>query len=247
MREGRTRLGMRWNRLKVAAGSTSGGFFIPYGYARHLKPPASPYTAIETGPRPARDALEPPDGGVRPAPATAEHPLRLRPRPRAWGQSMLPAFDGAAAYTLVRQIRPPRALRDGGIDCAFTCIPAPRGPGAPPRHLPALGLSAGDAALVLLGAERADRLDRVGLLRGGVSRPLRAANRRRPRRDAPRPALRAAGAIRCRGASGSAAGRSGTGRDSRRATRPGGPRPPPDRGRRRGRRPREAPSARAPG
>ena len=57
---------------------------------------------------------------------------------------MFPAFDGAAAYTLVRQIRPKRiieigsgnstrflarALRDGGIDCAFTCIdPAPRIP-----------------------------------------------------------------------------------------------------------------------
>ena len=48
MREGRIRLGMRWNRLKVAAGSTSGGFFIPYRYARDLEPPTTPYTAIET-------------------------------------------------------------------------------------------------------------------------------------------------------------------------------------------------------
>jgi hypothetical protein len=65
-------------------------------------------------------------------------------RDPTWGRSMFPAFDGAAAYTLVRQGRPKRiveigsgnstrfmarALRDGGIDCAFTCIdPAPRIP-----------------------------------------------------------------------------------------------------------------------
>ena len=56
MSEGRTRLGMRWNRLKVVAGSTSGGFFVPYGYARDLEPPATPYAAIETLFR-ARDGL----------------------------------------------------------------------------------------------------------------------------------------------------------------------------------------------
>ena len=65
-------------------------------------------------------------------------------RDPTWGRSMFPAFDGAAAYTMVRKARPrrileigsgnstrflARALRDGAIDCAFTCIdPAPRMP-----------------------------------------------------------------------------------------------------------------------
>ena len=148
MCEGRTRLGMRWNRLKVAAGSTSGGFFIPYGYARDLEPPATPYTAIETLFAPGTgSSVTTSPRGPRTCP-TPELPGR-RAGP-TWGQSMFPAFDGAAAYTLVRQIRPKRiveigsgnstrflarALRDGGIDCAFTCIdPAPRIPVGRPRR-----------------------------------------------------------------------------------------------------------------
>jgi hypothetical protein len=143
MREGRTRLGMGWNRLKVAAGSTSGGFFIPYRYARELQPPATPYPAVEALLH-ARDELF---RGFVTAMAThlpVYQGFGRDDRDPTWGRSMFPAFDGAAAYTLVRQVRPSRiieigsgnstrfmarALRDGGIDCAFTCIdPAPRIP-----------------------------------------------------------------------------------------------------------------------
>ena len=163
MREGRNRLGIRWNRLKVAAGSPSGGFFIPYRYASALKPPATPYPAVETLFR-ARDA------GFRDfVAAMATHLAAYRgfgadTRDPTWGRSMFPAFDGAAAYTLVREVRPSRiieigsgnstrflarALRDGGIDCAFTCIdPAPRIPveGLGVRSIPRL-LSETDADL----------------------------------------------------------------------------------------------------
>ena len=63
------------------------------------------------------------------------------PAPR-WAQDWVPGLDGAAAYALVRAGRPKRivevgsghstrfmarAARDGGFDCAITCIdPAPR-------------------------------------------------------------------------------------------------------------------------
>ena len=140
-REGRSRLGMRWNRLKVATGSTSGGFFIPYRYARELRPPATPYASVEAVFRTGEAGFK----ALVQAMAThlpAYRSFGSDPRDPTWGRSMFPAFDGAATYTIVRQARPrriveigsgnstrfiARALRDGGIDCAFTCIdPAPR-------------------------------------------------------------------------------------------------------------------------
>ena len=163
MREGRSRLGMRWNRLKVAAGSSSGGFFIPYRYAGALEPPATPYPAVaalfKARDRPFRDFVA----------AMARHLPAYQgfgadDRDPTWGRSMFPALDGAAAYTLVREVRPSRiieigsgnstrfmarALRDGGIACELTCIdPAPRIPveGLGVTALPRL-LAEGDADL----------------------------------------------------------------------------------------------------
>ena len=143
VREGRNRLGMRWNRLKVAAGATSGGFFIPYRYAGDLEPPATPYTAVAALFQ-ARDAEFQAFVAAMAKHLPAYQGFGADPRDPTWGRSMFPAFDGAAAYTLVRQVRPKRiveigsgnstrfmarALCDGGIDCAFTCIdPAPRVP-----------------------------------------------------------------------------------------------------------------------
>ena len=302
VREGRSRLGMRWNRLKVAAGATSGGFFIPYRYAGDLEPPATPYTAIAALFQ-ARDAEFQAFVAAMARHLPAYQGFGADPRDPTWGRSMFPAFDGAAAYTLVRQVRPKRiveigsgnstrfmarALRDGGIDCAFTCIdPAPRVPveGLGVARIPRLlsetdaelcaGLGPDDIlfidsshillpgmdvdiqlnrifpvlrpgvivhrhdiflpydyppamlALVVLGAERSDWLDRVGLFRGGLSGALRPAGARRAGRERVRPAFPAAVAV-APGQHLAAPGRVNhglSGRDSPRAIPPAAPRP----------------------
>ena len=143
LREVRTRLSIGRARLKLAAGLKSGGFFIPYKYAAQVVQPEAPYPALE------RTFAENLEAFIQ----TLEEMASFIPvfedfgrdaRDPVWARSMFPAFDGGAAYTIVRTRRPARileigsgnstrflarAVRDGGFDCDFTCIdPAPRMP-----------------------------------------------------------------------------------------------------------------------
>jgi predicted O-methyltransferase YrrM len=172
----RTRLRYLAMGVRTVVGGRPGGFFIPLRHADGAEA-AAPATypeveAILAAAEPAfaevldaidahGDALTVLDGRDPP------------PAPR-WGQLWFPGLDGAAAYTLVRLHRPARvievgaghstrfiarALADGGIACAHTCIdPQPRAAfGALPltwerdllgaAHLPLFdALEAGDIA-----------------------------------------------------------------------------------------------------
>jgi hypothetical protein len=138
---------VRWRRLGFGLATVLGlsrrGFFIPHRYADRLPGPGArlPYADIETlfqtkhaafqlvldwlgELMPALEAL----GGPPPAPR--------------WDQDWFPRLDAAAAYALVRRLRPPRivevgsghstrflarAIADEGYDGRITAIdPAPR-------------------------------------------------------------------------------------------------------------------------
>jgi hypothetical protein len=149
------------------------GFFIPYRYAGGVTSGDYPALAprFEAGLPACRlvlDAIESfaSDLAVLHGPA---------PQPR-WDQAWFPRLDAAAAYALVRTVRPrrivevgsghstrflARAVRDGGLRTEITCIdPAPRAAleGLPVRHLPLTlqtappaifaGLAAGDMLFV---------------------------------------------------------------------------------------------------
>jgi predicted O-methyltransferase YrrM len=147
----RSHLSLQRARTKMAFGIKSEGFFIPYPYARDARPPQAPYAALE---RMFEARLPEFRAFIE---EMANHlPAFERfgedPRDPSWGPSMFPAPDGAAAYAMVRRLRPgrileigsgnsthflARAMRDGGIDGRITCIdPAPR------RAIDALGVEA---------------------------------------------------------------------------------------------------------
>ncbi len=174
----RQSLSLRWRRLKMGLQTVTGwrtqGFFIPYRHAAGAVPPKS-YPAIEAlfnAHRPAFSALLDKMAEFGPALAGLDGPP---PRPR-WNQGWFARLDGAAAYSLVRTVRPARiveigsghstrfmqaAIADGGLDCRFTAIdPQPRADIAalPIEHIratlqeadPAVfeGLAAGDILFV---------------------------------------------------------------------------------------------------
>jgi hypothetical protein len=149
------------------------GFFIPYRWAAGVV--ARDYPALEPAfaralpdGREVLDAIE----GFAPELARIAGPA---PEPR-WDQDWFPRLDAAAAYALVRTTRPrrivevgsghstrflARAVRDGGLGSAITCIdPAPRAAlgGLPLHHVrstlqeapPAAfaGLAAGDMLVI---------------------------------------------------------------------------------------------------
>lgn len=143
LREWRTRFSIGRAKLGTIAGLKPGGFFIPYRYAGQVQHEISPYPAILEAFR-AKDAdfrafIEDIASHVDAFAAFGQDA-----RDPTWDRKMFPPLDGAAAYALVRQARPARiveigsgtstrfltkALRDGEIPCAFTCIdPAPRMP-----------------------------------------------------------------------------------------------------------------------
>jgi len=116
------------------------GFFTPYRYAGQVSPP-SRYPALEAAFRAAEAGFAEVLDGID------SHADRLAgldgppPEPR-WGQSWFPRLDGAAAYAIVRRVRPrrivevgsghstrmlARAAADAGAGTRITCIdPAPR-------------------------------------------------------------------------------------------------------------------------
>ncbi len=120
------------------------GFFIPYRYADQVADGARrpSYRALET----IFAAAEPAFAGVLEhidahAEALAAIGGEAPPEPR-WNQDWFPRLDGAAAYVLVREVRPrrivevgsghstrfmARAIRDAGLETEITAIdPAPR-------------------------------------------------------------------------------------------------------------------------
>ncbi len=130
-----------WLGLATVSGLARRGFFIPHRYAAAIprrQPAYDSMAAIMAAQVPAfRDMLESID-------KLAEPLLAMNgpaPQPR-WDQDWFPRADGAAAYTLVRHLRPARivevgsghstrflmrAVVDEDFSCAFTAIdPAPR-------------------------------------------------------------------------------------------------------------------------
>lgn len=159
--------------LRTLLGFRPQGFFIPYRHAASVLPRGYP-------------ALEPLFAAAAPRmrellAAVARHLPEMRrfaggpPTPR-FDQDWFPRLDAAAAYAIVRRLRPgriveigsghstrfmARAVADGGLATAITCIdPAPRAAlaGLPVRHLKTLladadsgefaGLEAGDILFV---------------------------------------------------------------------------------------------------
>ncbi len=138
----------RWRgalaRGMTLSGLAQRGFFIPYRYAAKVAGSGGrpPYQAVETLLRSREDAfrafLSTIDGF---APELERIGTEAPPAPR-WTQDWFPRLDAAAAYALVRSLKPRRivevgaghstrfvvrAIRDGGLDTAITAIdPAPR-------------------------------------------------------------------------------------------------------------------------
>jgi predicted O-methyltransferase YrrM len=143
LRDWRTRLSIGRAKLRTITGLKSEGFFIPYKYADQVTRQVSPYPAIMDLFRERESDFQTFLGEVL-SYADAFASFGQDERDPTWGRTMFPPFDGAAAYALVRKVRPARileigsgnstrflakALRDGEIACAFTCIdPEPRMP-----------------------------------------------------------------------------------------------------------------------
>lgn len=147
------------------------GFFIPYRFAASVRAAGYPgleplFAAAEPRMRELVDAA----AGFREQLAGFGGPP---PAPR-FEQDWFPRLDGAAAYAMVRQLRPRRiveigsghstrfmacAVADAAIGCEITCIdPSPRAKlaGLPVRHLPVVLADAGPQ--VLGGLEAGDLL-----------------------------------------------------------------------------------------
>ncbi|MEO1249577.1 MAG: class I SAM-dependent methyltransferase [Pseudomonadota bacterium] len=160
--------------LQTVTGLGNQGFFIPYRHAAGVASPKS-YPAIEAlfeRQQTRFQALLQTMADLGEVLAGLNGPP---PRPR-WNQGWFARLDGAAAYSLVRTVKPSRiieigsghstrfmhaALADGGIDCRLTAIdPQPRADIAalPIEHVPATlqdadlavfdGLAAGDILFV---------------------------------------------------------------------------------------------------
>ncbi len=158
-----------WRRLRLGLGTVTGlapgGFFIPFRHAGAARPIG--YPAAEDRLRAAEPVFI---GLIREIEAYGECLAGLRgpaPEPR-FDQDWFPRLDAAAAYAMVRRLRPrriveigsghstrfmARAIRDGGIGTELTCIdPSPRASlsGLAVRHLPTLLQDAGDEPFAAL-------------------------------------------------------------------------------------------------
>lgn len=155
----------RWRRVAFGIATLLGprplGFFIPYRYAARVKPTGYPalepiFAAAEPRMRDVLDWVEAVGPGLG---AVADGP-----GPARFDQDWFPRLDAAAAYAVVRHLRPARiveigsghstrflarAIADAGLATALVAIdPAPRAPldGLMVRHEPAL-LADADPAL----------------------------------------------------------------------------------------------------
>ena len=136
----------RLRRLAMGLGTATGlsprGFFIPYRFAGRLPARAASYPGLAAQFEARRPAF------ARCLDAIETHARELEaiggaapPAPR-WDQDWFPRLDAAAAYALLRRLRPRRvievgsghstrflvrAARDGGFDPGVVCFdPAPR-------------------------------------------------------------------------------------------------------------------------
>ncbi|GAB5388574.1 MAG: class I SAM-dependent methyltransferase [Alphaproteobacteria bacterium] len=123
-------------------GTRRQGWFIPYRYADQTPPPPRSYPALMPWFQASHDMFSDVIARMEHY-AEALHGFdgTTPPLPR-WQQDWFPRADGAAAYTLVRDLQPrqimevgsghstrfmARAVLDAGLDCQITCIdPAPR-------------------------------------------------------------------------------------------------------------------------
>ncbi len=128
--------------LATVLGTARRGFFIPYRYADAVPSPVASYDAIASRLEASRPAFTAHIAAIeRLAPdleAIGETPP---PAPR-WRQGWFPRIDAAAAYAMVRTLRPRRiveigsghstrflaaAVADGGLETTITAIdPRPR-------------------------------------------------------------------------------------------------------------------------
>ena len=153
----------RWRRLRFGLATVLGakrlGFFIPYRYAGSVEP--GDYPAL----RPLFAAAEPGFAAVLSVIEDRAADLRriLETRGGArFDQDWFPRLDAAAAYALIRELKPrrivevgsghstrfmARAVADGGLDTQITCIdPAPRASlsGLGVHHVPLLLKDSGE-------------------------------------------------------------------------------------------------------
>jgi len=133
-----------WFGLSTVLNFAKRGFFIPYRYADRLPGPGMrpAYPAAEARFRRAEAQFGELLDGMGDYRAALEAIGRDPPPAPRWAQDWFPRLDGAAAYTLVRRLRPKRAVEvgsghstrflaraaaDEGFDCRITAIdPAPR-------------------------------------------------------------------------------------------------------------------------
>ena len=138
----------RWRGVLARAMTLSGlarrGFFIPYRYAAKVAGagPRPPYHAIEALLRSRGDAFHSFLSTIDGFAADLERIGAEAPPAPRWTQDWFPRLDAAAAYALVRSVKPRRivevgaghstrfvvrAIRDGGLATTVTAIdPAPR-------------------------------------------------------------------------------------------------------------------------
>lgn len=101
-----------WLGLATLAGRPR-GYFIPYRYARRLRPAGLRYAAVERLLESRRSVFaEQLRMLERYAPALRAIGDQPPPAPR-WAQDWFPRLDGAMAYALVRSIRPNRIVEVG--------------------------------------------------------------------------------------------------------------------------------------
>ncbi|CAH1660587.1 class I SAM-dependent methyltransferase [Chelatococcus sp.] len=133
------RLRRFWLGLRTLAGAARSGYFIPYRYARPAR--REPYAALEPLFTAATEQFEALLGEIE-RHAAALSAIPVEGEGLRWGQMWFPRLDAAAAYALVRSLRPnriveigsghstrflARAVSDGGLPTRITAIdPAPR-------------------------------------------------------------------------------------------------------------------------
>ena len=133
-----------WFGLSTVLNLAKRGFFIPYRYADRLPGPGlrPAYPAAEARFQRAEAQFGDLLDGMGAYRTELEAIGRDPPPAPRWAQDWFPRLDGAAAYTLVRRLRPgrvvevgsghstrflARAAADEGFDCRITAIdPAPR-------------------------------------------------------------------------------------------------------------------------
>lgn len=138
-KELRHRLSIRRRFLMSAIGLPAGGYFVPYPFAAQVDRAVPGYPAVDALLFAAKEAaISEFLSGV----GMHLGEFRAFAQSEQWRSRYFSPRDGAAAYAMVRGLRPrrvlevgsgtstwfmARAIADGGIDCTITCVdPEPR-------------------------------------------------------------------------------------------------------------------------